>query len=307
MAYDVAKLERLVTLVEQSSPQEGFNLSSFQDFGTFKSSTTQIKSPAIDVAALFIVGQGRKICYLGNRQYEFRAGNVVVMFYPMAVEAEILEASPDQPFLAAGVHIDLGRLADVLLRIERVEGAAPSANTPDPSGVLTIPLNDDLLDPMIRLLESLAAPTDAAILGDSIVDEIYYRLLTGERGSDLRVLLQQRGHIQRIARAVEYIHQNLDKSVSVDELAEMVYMGRTSFYETFRHVMHASPLQYAKSVKLDRAQTLIREGKRANEAGYLVGYNSPAQFSREYKRHFGYAPSATWARRGMSGGVGYRR
>jgi AraC-like DNA-binding protein len=105
--------------------------------------------------------------------------------------------------------------------------------------------------------------------------------------------LQQRGEIQRIAKAVEYIHQHLDEPVSVEELAEMVYMSRTSFYETFRDVMHLSPLQYAKSVKLHRAQMLIREGKRASEAGYLVGYNCPSQFSREYKRHFGYAPSAT--------------
>ena len=50
---------------------------------------------------------------------------------------------------------------------------------------------------------------------------------------------------------------------------------------------------YAKAVKLQRAQVLIQEGKRANEAGYLVGYNSPSQFCREYKRHFGFAPSAT--------------
>jgi hypothetical protein len=64
-------------------------------------------------------------------------------------------------------------------------------------------------------------------------------------------------------------------------------------YESFKAVMHVSPLQYAKSVKLSRAQALIQEGKKAGEAAYLVGYNSPSQFSREYKRHFGYAPSAT--------------
>jgi AraC-like DNA-binding protein len=86
---------------------------------------------------------------------------------------------------------------------------------------------------------------------------------------------------------VEYIHQNQDKPVSVEKLADMVYMGRTSFYETFRSVMHLSLLQYAKSVKLDRTQALIGEGKNASEAGYQVGNNSPAQSSREYKRHFG--------------------
>jgi AraC-like DNA-binding protein len=131
------------------------------------------------------------------------------------------------------------------------------------------------------------------MLGDSIVDEIYYRLLSDERGGELRFLLQQRGQIQLIAKAVEHIHQNLDKPVSVDELAKMVHMSRPTSYENFRAVMHISPLQYAKSMKLCRAQALIKEGKKANEAGYLVGYNSPSQFSREYKRHFGYAPSAT--------------
>jgi AraC-like DNA-binding protein len=105
--------------------------------------------------------------------------------------------------------------------------------------------------------------------------------------------LQQRGNIQRISKAVEYIHQHIEAPVSIDYLAEMVNMSRTSFYDSFRDVMHLSPLQYAKSVKLHKAQTFIREGKNASEAGYMVGYNSPAQFSREYKRQFGFAPSAT--------------
>jgi AraC-like DNA-binding protein len=211
----------------------------------------------------------------------------------MAVETEIVEASPDKPFLAAGIRMDLGRLADVLLRTQRATGAGTVPASADPSALMSVPLNDKLLDPMVRLLESLAEPADAAVLGDAIVDEIYYRILTGERGSELRMLLHHRGEIERISRAVQFIHQNVDRPVSVDELAGMVYMGRTNFYETFRDVMHLSPLQYAKSVKLAKAQTLLREGKNANEAGYLVGYNSPSQFSREYKRHFGYAPSAT--------------
>ena len=143
------------------------------------------------------------------------------------------------------------------------------------------------------MLESLSDLLDAAFLRDAIVDEIYFRMLTGERGGELHYLLQQRGEIQRISKAVEYIHQNLDQPVSVEKLAEMVHMGQTSFFENFRKVMHVSPLQYAKSVKLSEAQKLIKEGKKANEAGYMVGYNSPAQFSREYKRHFGFVPSAT--------------
>jgi AraC-like DNA-binding protein len=247
----------------------------------------------VDPPAIWMVAQGKKACYVGERAYDYSPGNVVVMFYPMAVEYEIVEASPEVPLLVAGVLIDLGRMAEVLLQLDRIDGAAAKPVSIDPSGVLSIPLSDNLLDPFIRLYESLADPTDAEMLGVSIVDEIYYRLLRGERGGELRYLLRQRGQIQLISRAVEHIHQNMDKPVSVDGLAQMVHMSRPTFYENFRAVMHISPLQYAKSVKLARAQALIQEGKKANEAGYLVGYNSPSQFSREYKRHFGFAPSAT--------------
>lgn len=293
MNYQINKFKKLVSLVKQHSPQEGLNYSSIEGFGTYKASTIHGRKPAVDLPAIWIIGQGKKVCYVGDQTYDYSAGNVVAMFYPMVMESEIVEASPEVPFLVAGVVIDMTRMTDVLLRIDRIDGAAAKPISTDPSGIFSIPLNDNLLDPFIRLFELLANPRDAAILGEPIVDEIYYRLLSGERGGELRFLLQQRGEIQRISRAVEYIHSNLHKPVSVENLADMVHMSRTTFYENFRDVMHVSPLQYAKSVKLDKAQSLIQEGKNASEAGYMVGYNSPAQFSREYKRHFGYSPSAT--------------
>lgn len=293
MTYQIGKFERLVNLIEQHAQQEGANYASLDGLGTYKASVVEGRKPALDLPAIWIIGQGRKVCYAGDQRYDYTTGNVVVMFYPMAVETEVVEASPEAPLLVAGVAIDMARMADVLLRIDRIDGAAPKPVSANPSGIFSTSLNDGLLDPLIRLFESLADPRDALMLGDAIVDEIYYRLLCGERGGELRYLLQQRGEIQRISRAVEHIHANLHEPVSVEDLAEMVHMSRTAFYENFRDVMHVSPLQYAKSVKLHRAQTLIQVGKNVSEAGYMVGYNSPAQFSREYKRHFGYSPSAT--------------
>ena len=293
MTHQREKFDRLLGLVAAYSEKEGVNFAGHPNFGTYKVSSTEARKPAVDQPAIIIVLQGQKDCYVGDKKYEYSAGNVLVMLYPMPVEAEIVLASPDSPFLVAGILIDLGRMADVLLRIARIDGAAAKPVATDPSGLFSIPLNDQLLDPILRLFETLEDPRDAAMLGDAIIDEIYYRILCHERGGELRYLLQQRGEIQRISRAVEYIHNNLDKPVDVGQLADMVHMSRTTFYENFREVMHVSPLQYAKSVKLYEAQLLIKDGAKANEAGYRVGYNSPAQFSREYKRHFGYAPSAT--------------
>jgi len=286
-------LKKLVTLLEQHTPQEGISFTQFKDLGTFKASAIERKSPNYYDPAVVIVGQGEKRCYVGNQTYKYGPGEFLILFLPMPLEVEIITASPDKPFLAAGISIDLGRLADVLLRIERIEGATMKPVSTNPSGIFSAPLNDNLLSPTIRLLESLDNPRDAAILGELIVEEIYYRILCDEQGGDLRTFLQQRGQIQRISKAVDYIHQHIEAPISVKKLAELVHMSRTSFYENFREVMHISPLQYVKSVKLMKAQTLIKAGKNASEAGYMVGYNSPAQFSREYKRHFGFVPSAT--------------
>ena len=293
MTYQQEKIEQFVSLMERYSPQEDLNFSAIENFGTLKSSMPRSRHPSCDPPVIFIVGQGRKSCYVEGKKYDFTVGDVLVLFYPMAMETEIVEASSDKPFLAAGVAMDLGRLADVLMRIDRIDGVVAKPESINPSNIFSLPLSDNLLDPFIRLFELLPNPRDAMMLADSVMDEIYYRLLCGERGNELRFLLQQRGELQRISKAVEYIHQNLDKAISVDELAKMVHMGQTTFYENFRNVMHLSPLQYTKSVKLYEAQKLIKEGKNASEAGYLVGYNSPAQFSREYKRHFGFAPSTT--------------
>ena len=293
MTYQQDKIDQFVRLMAQYSPHENLNYSIIENFGTLKASMPVKRHPTCDPPAIFIIGQGSKTCFVGGKQYDFNVGDVLVLFHPMAMETEIVQASPEKPFLAAGVALDLGRLANVLMRIDQIDGIVAKPNAINPSNILSIPLSDNLLDPFIRLFKLLSNPRDAQMLADSIMDEIYYRLLSDGRGGELRFLLQQRGEIQRISKAVDYIHQNLDKPVSVEQLAAMVHMGKTTFYENFKNVMHLSPLQYAKSVKLHEAQKLLREGSNVSTASLLVGYNSPAQFSREYKRHFGFAPSAT--------------
>ena len=108
----------------------------------------------------------------------------------------------------------------------------------------------------------------------------------------VRAFQIDQGQIQQVSRAVEHLHENLDRNVSVDELAGLVNMSSSGFHKKFKDVMHISPLQYVKLIRLNKARTLILEGKSVSDAGYQVGYNSAAQFSREFKRQFGVVPSA---------------
>lgn len=293
MAYRRDRFEKLVDFMARQAPEDGEHDTILGGLSVRRTSTVRRREPTIDPPAVWLVGRGTKLCYAGAKRVELSPGTVAVTCYPMAMEAEIAAAGTEAPFLMAGVTVDLSRVADVLLRLDQIDGAAAQHEGTDPSGIFSFPLQDALLEAFIRLFELLDDPRDVAMLGEARVDEVTYRLLTDERGSALRQLLQQRGEIRRLSRAVKHIHENLAEPVSVEALGEMVHMSRTAFYENFKDVMHLSPLQYAKAVKLDKARAVIRAGTSAGEAGYAVGYNSPAQFSREYKRHFGYSPSAT--------------
>lgn len=292
MTYTTDKLDKLAELLDQHIPYEGvIHESGIKCFTSYKSSSPYVRVPVVYETGIVIGVQGKKNVYVGKKKYEYGNGKNLALFLPIPVESELIEASPDKPCICAGIRIDPGRMADLLLKIEQIEGGTVKPAVSNPSGIFPFQLNDSLLDATIRLVETLANPRDAAILGDIIIDEIYYQLLCSEHGNEMRFFLRQSGQIKRISRAVEHIHQNLHRPVSVGNLAEMVNMSRTGFYEYFRKVMHLPPLQYAKSIKLNKARIFIQNGGCAGEAGYLVGYNSPAQFSREYKRQFSITPT----------------
>jgi AraC-like DNA-binding protein len=286
-------LAKLNLLIDRYVPNEGFKFLCRDLVAVSRESLLHKKEPQFFPPAILLVGQGSKSCYVGDQVFDYGAGDILVTMLPIPVEVVVTDASAERPLLAAGVGIDFARLANVLMKIENADQNAFQPIQANASSIFSTTAKDKLLDVFIHLLETSEDPRDAEVLSGAIIDEIYYRILMDERNGELRHLLQQRGEIQRVSKAVEHIHNNLDQPVSVKGLADLVHMSRSSFFDKFKDVMHVSPLQYAKSVKLHKAQVLIQEGKKANEAGYLVGYNSPAQFSREYKRHFGFAPSAT--------------
>ncbi|WP_153905797.1 helix-turn-helix transcriptional regulator, partial [Vibrio parahaemolyticus] len=99
-----------------------------------------------------------------------------------------------------------------------------------------------------------------------------------------------------VAKALNRVHAEYHEQLNVQTLAEEANMSVSAFHQAFRSVTLESPLQYIKKVRLNKARDLIQlEGKRVNDAARLVGYSSPSQFSREYKRHFNETPRSTKA------------
>jgi len=286
-------MAELISLLETHAADEGLAPTEIPNLLVFRASELTKRYPQVYDPGIIIGAQGRKNVYLEGKQYRFGAGHYMTLFVSMPFECETVEASPEKPLLGVAIVIDRNRLTRLLVKMDIADHFPPKPDAVDASGIFSAPISDTLLDAAVRLIRTLGNPVEAAVLGEAIIDEIYFRILTDVQGGALIHLLQQRGQIQQIARAVEYVNQNIDKQVSVDDLADMVNMSSSGFHKKFKEVMHVSPLQYAKLIKLNRAQTYIHQGRSVSEAGYMVGYNSPAQFSREYKRHFGIAPSET--------------
>ncbi len=284
-------MEELTELIAAHAPSDGLHRTCIPNLATFRESEPHTLKPQLYDPCIIFLAQGRKQVCLDARTYEYKPGRFLAVLAPMPVQCEIIEASAERPLLGATVWLDRQRILGLLMKMDHVGPVPAKPETIDPSGIFDGPLSKRLLDGIVRLVRTLDDPGEAAIVGEAVIDEIYYRLLKDERGGALIHLLQQRGQIQQIARAVEHVHGHLEEQVSVDELAALVNMSSSGFHKKFKEVMHLSPLQYAKRTKLNRAQEYIWQGKSVSQAGYLVGYNSPAQFSREYKRHFGVSPS----------------
>ncbi len=100
----------------------------------------------------------------------------------------------------------------------------------------------------------------------------------------------------RIARALKAIHQAPMQRWSVEAMAEIAGMSRSSFCERFTALVGRPPLRYHNEWRLRLARDMLaRREARVGEIGLRIGYESEAAFSRAYKALFGHAPRVAYA------------
>ena len=204
----------------------------------------------------------------------------------MPAECEA-DASPEEPMLLVAIDVDPTMLGEMMLEMD--EPLPPAGATP--RGISDDPDERGTGRGRHRLLECLKSPLDSRMLGRQTVREIVYRVLLGEQGGALRALASRDDHFARIARVLKHIHVEYAKPLSVEELARQAGMSVAAFHHYFKLVTASSPLQYLKRIRLDQAKRLMaHDGYNAGTAARAVGYESPSQFSREFKRLFGVTP-----------------
>ena len=241
--------------------------------------------------SLGVIIQGAKRSRIGTREYLYGENQCMIAGVDMPCIFTITKASARQPFLAVSLELDKGLLARLTREIQL------PMNTGTTQGVSVTDADPGILDAFLRLFKVLERTEELPFLAPVIIREIHYRLLIGPRNEYMRRLNTGGTQSNQIASAVDWIREHYKEPLRVETLAEHVHMATSTFHRHFKEVTSLSPLQFHKYLRLHEAQRLmLAERKDATRASGEVGYESPTQFNREYKRLFGNPPHKSIAR-----------
>lgn len=281
--------KNLLDLVSHFAKDEGYNPTPVKGVDCLKISTPHRPTKSVWRSCFAIIIQGTKEVVVENHVYSAREYHYTATPVDLPTVSSIPNASREKPFLALLIDFN----SDALPRLTRELEKASADPTPDSPEVIFVgAANSRMIESTIRLVELFERPKDARILGPLIVQELFYYLLTSENGQALRNFLRSGSNMQRVAKALHKIKDELTEKINVSELAKVSSMSRSLFFQNFKKASSMSPIQYQKKLRLIEARRRMSElGETAEKAAFSVGYVSVSQFSREYLRMFGNSPA----------------
>ena len=236
---------------------------------------------------LCLVLQGAKDVATNAKTLTVRAGQSLIVSHALPVLSRITEAAPDTPYIALVFPLDLDLLRSLAPSVLPSSDSRPS----DPFSIHLCDTDDEIEDALRRYFSQCETDAARRLLAPITAREIHARLLMGQHGETLHRLLWQESTASRIFQATRDIQTNLSKPIVVGELAREVGMSSSAFFEQFKAVTGTSPLQYQKDLRLLRARDELQtSNSKVSEIAFGIGYESSAQFSREYSRKFGRSP-----------------
>jgi AraC-like DNA-binding protein len=290
-------LEELRTLIVRHA-DGGIRRGLLDGVGIAAIGRTTDPAASVTEPSLTIITQGTKRTMLGTTNYDCTEGQYVVTSVELPVTGFVLRASPEKPFVVVSVALRPAVIAGLLLELDSV--ARPTGF----SGLVVSEAPEELLDPVVRLLRLLDRPADVTALAPGIEREILWRLLTGEQAGIVRQIGLADGSLAQVSRTIRWLREHYAEPVAVDELARRAGMSAASFHRHFKAATSMTPIQFQKQLRLNEARRLLlTTSEDVAGIGYSVGYGSPSQFSREYRRRFGRPPALDASALRATGGL----
>lgn len=250
----------------------------------------QIDSPTAAAGLIYepvvcLVLQGRKRTFIGDSVLEYGPGECMVVVAEVTAMGQVCAATTEEPYLAFNLRLDPAAISTLLLDMEGLPEA------PTQSGYGVTKAGPTLLEAWRRLADMLDRPDEVRVMAAHLEHELMFRLLIGRQGGLLRQIASADSRLSHIRRAMAWVRQRYAEQLSIEAMATVAGMSASVFHRRFKAVTGVTPLQYQKEIRLYEARRrLISDQAEAATVGYAVGYESPSQFSREYKRLFGAPP-----------------
>lgn len=286
----------LADLAETLAPAPGYNPTRLQKVRILRSEVALHDVPVLYKPGAVFVLRGRKQGVLDGRVYRYDEEHYLAVSVPVPFRMESA-ASPDHPLLAVYVEFDMALAAGIAATV--AEQRAEPEGIPARS-LVSSAMTPEMADVVRRLLRALHDPLDTAVLGADLLRELHYRVLIGPQGGAMIAALRHQGVSGRIIQSLVRLRNGLNGDISVPALARDAGMSVPSYHAHFKALTGSSPIQYVKAMRLHEARLMIaRQDRSVAEVAAAVGYASPAQFSRDFKRHFRRTATeeARWVRR----------
>lgn len=237
--------------------------------------------------ALCVVAQGAKEAKLETRSYRYDASHYLLGSVSLPVIGSVIEGCASNPFLCLRLDLDRSVVADLIEK-------KPLQIVPEkPYSGLSLGIMDvQLLDAIARLADLSNRPEDIEVLAPMIEREIVWHILGSHVGATTLVqVIKQSKNYRTLHDTLAWIDEYYTQPCSCQDLAENAGMSKSKFYSQFKELTGTSPIRYRTRLRMIEARRLMLvEGYDAASAGFMVGYNEPSQFNREYSRFFGVSP-----------------
>lgn len=277
----------LANLIEAHTGSDGMHETAIPSLFLYRGTEPSEIMHVIQEPSLCLMAQGQKVITLGNTAYTYDSEHFLLVSVGLPLTGQVTQATPENPYLSIRLDLDATAISTLVM-----ESNLNVVQSHDPLALHVGKLEVDLRDAVIRLLRLLNTPERIPALSPLIIREILYLLLVGSEGGRLAGIALSNGQVHRVAAAIDLLRREFKRSLRIEEIAREVGMSPSGLHHQFRAVTALSPLQFQKHIRLQEARRLmLGESLDAASASFEVGYESPSQFSREYRRHFGLPPA----------------
>ncbi len=279
------RISELAAVIDRHVGGTGICTTAMPHVSLIRADRPSTPTPAVYEASLCLIAQGSKRVSIGEQSIVYDAAHYLLVSVDLPLVGHVIDASPDRPYLCCKIDLDPALLADLMV----AEGGAVSRTDLPVLGVY--PSDPELIDAACRLVALLDRSETIRVLAPLIEREILYRLLTGPHGPMLRHVATAGSRLHQVSRAIAAIRRRFDAPIRIDEVAAEAGMSASSLHAHFKAITRMTPIEYQKQLRLQEARRpMLVGGATASTAGFAVGYESPSQFSRDYRRLFGAPP-----------------